>query len=166
MRAWNMMSMTNLRFTKVCYENHFGSIIVHRVGLFINFFKHTLTLTFASPILLCDSPWNFMPILLLTQDYVDVNDKSILKTIFLAWRIEILPVHLLSKTDKWDYLQSPIIEKKLFLVLTSEKFLEALWSGIGTCSIFCHSFSLSNKVKWSKYVVWGPYWLFLKENAL
>ena len=34
-------------------------------------------------------------------------------------------VHLLTKTDKWDYLRCPIIEKKLFLVLTSGKFLEA-----------------------------------------
>ena len=34
LRAWNVMSMTNLRFTKVCYENHFGSIIIERVGLF------------------------------------------------------------------------------------------------------------------------------------
>ena len=56
------------------------------------------------------------------------------------------PVHLLSKMDKCDYLWSPIIEKKMFLVLTSGKFQEALESGIGTCSVFCHSFSLSNNV--------------------
>ena len=38
-------------------------------------------------------------------------------------------------------------EKKiLFLVLTSGKFLEALGGGIGTGSIFCLSFSLSNRV--------------------
>ena len=52
--------------------------------------------------------------------------------------------NLLSKTDKWDYLRSPILEKKMFLGLTSGKFLEALGSGIGTCSVFRHSFSLSN----------------------
>ena len=40
----------------------------------------------------------------------------------------------------------PIIEKKSFLVLTSGKFLEALESGIGTGSVFCHSFSVSNNV--------------------
>ena len=37
-------------------------------------------------------------------------------------------------------------EKKMFLVLTSGKFLEALGNGIGTGSIFCLSFSLSNRV--------------------
>ena len=37
-------------------------------------------------------------------------------------------------------------EKKSFLVLTSGKFLEALVSGIGTGSIFCLSFLLSNRV--------------------
>merc|ERR1712051_520741 len=57
------------------------------------------------------------------------------------------PVHLHSKTDKWDYLRSPIMKKKYFLVLTSGKFLEALGSGIGTGSIFCLSFSLSNRVQ-------------------
>ena len=51
------------------------------------------------------------------------------------------PVHLHPKTNKWDYL------KKLFLVLTSGKFLEALGSGIETGSIFCFSFSLSNRAK-------------------
>ena len=129
LRAWNMMSMTNLRFTKVCYENHFSSIILHRVGLSINYFflplrpasdinwgDHRMSLLFLflwwwvlildglsfvkftkedhfllvptlifGPNLLWDSPWNFMPILLLTPDYVDVNDKNILKTIFLAF---------------------------------------------------------------------------------
>ena len=34
-----------------------------------------------------------------------------------------------------------------FLVLTSGKFVEALGSGIGTGSIFCLSFSLSNNVQ-------------------
>ena len=34
----------------------------------------------------------------------------------------------------------------LFLVLTLGKFLEALGSGIGTFSIFCHPFSLLNNV--------------------
>ena len=56
------------------------------------------------------------------------------------------PVHLLTKTDKWAFLQCPIIEKKMFLVLTSGKFLEALGSGIGTGLVFCHSFSVSNNV--------------------
>ena len=37
-------------------------------------------------------------------------------------------------------------EKRKFIVLTSGKFLEALGSGIGTGSIFCLSFSLSNRV--------------------
>ena len=37
-------------------------------------------------------------------------------------------------------------EKKKILVLTSGKFLEGLGSGIGTCSIFCLSFALSNRV--------------------
>jgi hypothetical protein len=48
--------------------------------------------------------------------------------------------------DKWDYLQCPIIEKKMFLVLTSGKFLEALGSEIGTGLVFCLSFSVSNNV--------------------
>ena len=52
-----------------------------------------------------------------------------------------------SQTYKWDYLWSPIIlKKKSFLVLTPGKFLEAQGSGIGTCLVFCHSFSLSNNV--------------------
>ena len=37
-------------------------------------------------------------------------------------------------------------KKKSFLVLPSGKFLEALGSGIRTGSIFCLSFSLSNRV--------------------
>ena len=37
-------------------------------------------------------------------------------------------------------------KKNSFLVLTSGKFLEALGRGIGTGSIFCLSFSLSNRV--------------------
>ena len=56
------------------------------------------------------------------------------------------PVHLHPKTDKWDYLWSPIMKKKLFLVLTSGKFLEALGSRIGTGLVFCLSFSVSNNV--------------------
>ena len=57
------------------------------------------------------------------------------------------PVHLHPKMDKWDYLRSPIMKKKkMFLVLTSGKFLEPLGSGIGSGSIFCLSFSLSNRV--------------------
>jgi hypothetical protein len=56
------------------------------------------------------------------------------------------PVYLLTKMDKWDYLRCPIIEKKMFLVLTSRKFLEALESGIGTGLVFCHSFSVSSNV--------------------
>ena len=39
-----------------------------------------------------------------------------------------------------------IVEKKLFLVLTSGEFLEVLGSGIGTGLVFCHSFSVSNNV--------------------
>ena len=39
------------------------------------------------------------------------------------------------------------MKKKSFLVLTSGKFLETLGSGIGTGSIICLSFSLSNRVK-------------------
>ena len=38
------------------------------------------------------------------------------------------------------------MKKNSFLVLTLGKFLEALGSGIGTVSIFCLSFSLSNRV--------------------
>ena len=56
-------------------------------------------------------------------------------------------VLLLSKTDKWEYLQSLITEIFSFLVLTFGKFLEALGRGMRTCSIFCHSFSLSNNVR-------------------
>ena len=37
-------------------------------------------------------------------------------------------------------------KKKSFLVLTSKKFLKSLGSRIGTCSVFCHSFSLPNNV--------------------
>ena len=55
-------------------------------------------------------------------------------------------VHLLPKTDKWDYLRSPIIDFFFVSFLTLGKFLEALESGIGTWYIFCHSFSLSNNV--------------------
>jgi hypothetical protein len=51
------------------------------------------------------------------------------------------PVYLLTKMDKWDYLRCPIIEKKMFLVLTSGKFLEALGSEIGTGLVFCLSAS-------------------------
>ena len=53
-------------------------------------------------------------------------------------------VLLLSKTDKWEYLQSLITEKKIsFLFLTFGKFLE----GMRTCSIFWNSFSLLNNVR-------------------
>ena len=48
----------------------------------------------------------------------------------------------------------------LFLVLTLGKFLEALGSRIGTGSIFCLSFSLSNRVTWvslSLYL-WHHWW--------
>jgi len=37
-------------------------------------------------------------------------------------------------------------KKESFLVLKSGKFLEALGGGIGTGSVFCLSFSLSNRV--------------------
>ena len=57
------------------------------------------------------------------------------------------PVHLLPKSDKWDYLQSPIIDFFLFLVLISGKLLEEAL-GSGTSSTFCHSFSLSYNVIW------------------
>ena len=43
-------------------------------------------------------------------------------------------------------------KKKSFLVLTSGKFLEALGNGIGTGSIFCLSFSLSNRVNWHWHI--------------
>ena len=47
------------------------------------------------------------------------------------------PAHLHPKTDKWDYLRSPIMKKKkMFLVLTSGKFLEALGRRIGTGLVF------------------------------
>ena len=60
---------------------------------------------------------------------------------------EILgPVQLHSKTDNWDYLRSPIMKKKIVSCFDIGKFLEALGSGIGTGSIFCLSFSLSNRV--------------------
>ena len=59
----------------------------------------------------------------------------------------LVPVHLHPKTDKWDYLRSPIMKFFSILVLTLGKFLEALGSGIGTGSIFCLSFSLSNRVQ-------------------
>ena len=61
-------------------------------------------------------------------------------------KIILGPIHLHPESDKWDYLLSPIMKKKSFLVFTSGKFLEALGSGIGTGSIFCLSFSLSNRV--------------------
>ena len=48
--------------------------------------------------------------------------------------------------DKCDYLRSPIMKKTMFLVLTSGKFLEALGCEVRTGSIFCLSFSLSNRV--------------------
>ena len=49
-------------------------------------------------------------------------------------------------------------EKKIsFLVLTSGKFLEAEETGIGTGSIFCLSFSLSNRVTCYSQFVFGKY---------
>ena len=54
---------------------------------------------------------------------------------------------MLPKMDKRDYIQSSVIFFFSFLVLTLGKFLEALGTRIGTCSIFCHSFSLSNNVR-------------------
>ena len=66
------------------------------------------------------------------------------------------PVHLHPKMDKRDYLRSPIMKKKLILVLTFGKFLEALGSGIGTGSIFCLSFTLSNRVPY--FVKKGGYY--------
>jgi hypothetical protein len=49
-------------------------------------------------------------------------------------------VHLLTKPDKWDYLLCHIIEKKSSVVLTLEKFLEALGSGSGTGTVFAIHF--------------------------
>ena len=47
------------------------------------------------------------------------------------------PAHLLTQINKWDYLRSLIIEKKIrFLFLTLEKFLEAMGSRIGTGTFF------------------------------
>ena len=56
------------------------------------------------------------------------------------------PVHLLTKTDKWDYLQCPIIEFLFFSCFDIGKFLEGLGSGIGTGLVFCRSFSVSSNV--------------------
>ena len=65
----------------------------------------------------------------------------------LTFQKKILgPVHLLSKTDKWDYLRCPIIEKHFVSCLDIGEVLEALGSGIGTGLVFCHSFSVSNNV--------------------
>jgi hypothetical protein len=52
------------------------------------------------------------------------------------------PVHLLNKSDKWDYLQCPIIG----FFLTLGKFLEALVSGSGTSLVIFLSFSVLNNV--------------------
>ena len=41
----------------------------------------------------------------------------------LTFQKNLGPFHLLTKTDKWDYLQCPIIGKKSVLVLTLGKFL-------------------------------------------
>ena len=55
---------------------------------------------------------------------------------------------MILKTDKWDYFQRPIIDFFSFLVLASGefRFLEALESGIGSCSFYCHSFLFSDNV--------------------
>mgnify|MGYP006864174982 CR=1 FL=1 len=50
-----------------------------------------------------------------------------------------LGAHFVALHLEFDFLFS-------LLVLTSGKFLEALGSKIGTCSIFCHSFLLSKNV--------------------
>jgi hypothetical protein len=50
------------------------------------------------------------------------------------------PVHVIFKMDKLDYLPSP--KTKFFLKVFSslDNVLAALGSGIGTCSVFLHSF--------------------------
>ena len=57
-------------------------------------------------------------------------------------------------------------EKKSFLVLTSGKFLETLGRGIGTGSIFCFSFSLSNRVMGSTPGYFLKSFLLYKKNSL
>ena len=37
------------------------------------------------------------------------------------------PVHLLPKTDKWDYLQSPTIEKKIIACFDIEEVPRSPW---------------------------------------
>ena len=51
----------------------------------------------------------------------------------------VLGAHFVALHLEFDFLFS-------LLVLTSGKFLEALGSKIGTCSILCHSFLLSKNV--------------------
>ena len=60
------------------------------------------------------------------------------------------PVHLLPKRDKWDFLRSPVID--FWFCFMFDKFLENLGSRFGTCSVFCHSFLLSNNVTPLLYV--------------
>ena len=52
-------------------------------------------------------------------------------------------------------------KKISFLVLTSGKFLEALRRGIGTGSIFCLSFSLSNRVLCKQIAIVQSFFFFL-----
>ena len=68
------------------------------------------------------------------------------------------PVHLDWKSDKLDYLRSPSQQKKNFIFLASKKLLAPLRSGIGTCSVFCHSFSVSPNVSCNKNGVFFYSW--------
>ena len=51
------------------------------------------------------------------------------------------PVHVILKTDKWDYLGGQMKNVFFITFLPSGKVLAALGSGIRTCSFFLHSFS-------------------------
>ena len=60
----------------------------------------------------------------------------------------LCPVHLHPKTDIWDYLRSPIMKKKNVSCFDIGEVPRSLGkASIGTGSIFCLSFSLSNRVR-------------------
>ena len=73
-----------------------------------------------------------------------------------------ITVHKAAETIQGRKLHEEIHVQKSnffsFLVLASGKFLGALGREVGTCLIFCHSFSFSDNVEWH----WGK-WLILKD---
>ena len=70
------------------------------------------------------------------------------------------PVHLHPKTDKWDYLWSPIMKKKINSCFDIGEVPRSLGGRIGTGSIFCFHFHFQ-----TGWPVFAPFFKNQKINV-